>query len=456
MLSRTSGASAAEYEELKAQLQWAQGEERARINERLGAIHRSAGEVVEAIEQWQAAVAQYESLDQQGKAAQGQVVIAALYTHQGQPGLAIPLLQKALTVAQSRSNQELEREALAELGNAYLSEGNYSKAITVYQSSLALKESLALYNNLVFALSAQQQKYQEELKIIQAEKHNNVKLVNQVQAESNLLLEYASRALELSQGQNDSSAIYVLLNWAQVSPGGLTVDQLERGRAILKALPTTRTKVYLLVDWAQIDPQFTQPLLLNAVEEAKAINDLRAASFALLELGDYFEQRSSPRTALLYAQEAEKYAQAEFAYDSLYRAQWQAGRVYASLGQLEAALVAYRGAIASLQTVQTDLVAASRELRLNFQEEVEPVYRQYLGLLLEQPSTTTNLKEALSIFDTLQLAQLQNFFGDDCFELVGEEQSPQKLLAQTDAALITSVILPDKNLLNCPISHWNN
>lgn len=424
--------------ELNRQTIFAEELQQAQTNEQLGKAYRSTGDIDRAIRHWQLAVEQYTQFNQPEKAAQCKVAIASAYVHQGKSLLATSLLQEVLSVARLHNNAELEGEALEELGNAYLSGGSYSEAISTYEEALESGESLSLLNNTVLALQGRQEQYQAQVEAVQLEKEFAPPEIGGV------LNQYAARALNLSEGQSTPSALRALLNWAQVG-GELNAEQLQRGRMILESLSPSRTKVYLAMNWAAVDSENARPTLLMAAEVAEKIGDRRAASFAHLELGKYFEQRNSPQTALLYAQQAQKFAQAELAFDSLYRAQWQAARIYRSIGRNQEAIAAYEEAVASLQSVQADLVTAARELRLDFQEEVEPVYRQYLELLLEQPES--DLEKALSLFDNLQLAQLQNFFGDDCFELVVNDQTPQEVLAQTNAALITSIILPDKTYI---------
>jgi len=76
-------------------------------------------------------------------------------------------------------------------------------------------------------------------------------------------------------------------------------------------------------------------------------------------------------------------AQQVNAPDSLYRWQWQAGRILKSTGAHEQAIAAYEQAIATLQSIRGDIVAANRELQFDFTEQVEPVYRELMELLLE-------------------------------------------------------------------------
>ncbi|MGH2416640.1 MAG: CHAT domain-containing protein, partial [Microcystaceae cyanobacterium] len=72
------------------------------------------------------------------------------------------------------------------------------------------------------------------------------------------------------------------------------------------------------------------------------------------------------------------------------------------------------------------------------------LYREFLGLLLKEESPS-QIQEALKILELFQLAELENFFGDDCIE--GQKNKIQEVLAKTNTALIHSVILEDHTYL---------
>ena len=84
---------------------------------------------------------------------------------------------------------------------------------------------------------------------------------------------------------------------------------------------------------------------------------------------------------------------------------------------------AYQQAIASLQLIRGDLATANEELQIDFQLEVEPVYRQLIELLLEGNHSQAEIRQALEVKDLLQLSELENFFGDDCTIVKADESN---------------------------------
>jgi CHAT domain-containing protein len=74
------------------------------------------------------------------------------------------------------------------------------------------------------------------------------------------------------------------------------------------------------------------------------------------------------------------------------------------------------------------LVALNPEVQFSFRESVEPVYRQLVDLLLRsengdnsnsarsQQANRDHLIQARQVMEALQLAELDNFFGDACVQ----------------------------------------
>jgi CHAT domain-containing protein len=88
-------------------------------------------------------------------------------------------------------------------------------------------------------------------------------------------------------------------------------------------------------------------------------------------------------------------------------------------------------------------------LQFDFRDSVEPVYRELMQLLLE-PSTansqeqrTKNLSKVIDTLELLKLAELQNFFGDECVQIAQADAKSKGSRVDAQAAVIYSVILND-------------
>jgi CHAT domain-containing protein len=161
-------------------------------------------------------------------------------------------------------------------------------------------------------------------------------------------------------------------------------------------------------------------------------------------LGELYEFQE-PGNARSLTERALVLAQIVNASDIAYRWQWQLGRLYKAEGNTKNAIVAYDAAIATLQSIRSDLVA-NKDVQASFREGVEPVYRQSVELLLTStpnPDKDT-LEKARQRIDSLQLAELDNFFREAC--LNAQTVLLDKVVDQDNptTAIIYPIILSNK------------
>ncbi len=91
--------------------------------------------------------------------------------------------------------------------------------------------------------------------------------------------------------------------------------------------------------------------------------------------------------------------------------------------------------------LKKDLVAINQNVQFSFRESVEPVYRELVDLILQSP-TQENLKTARELIESLQLAELDNFFQEACLD---QEIKPQQIdQIDSQAAVIYPIILANR------------
>ncbi|HIK49746.1 MAG TPA: CHAT domain-containing protein [Oscillatoriales cyanobacterium M59_W2019_021] len=225
--------------------------------------------------------------------------------------------------------------------------------------------------------------------------------------------------------------------------------QIDRTSSLVReidALPPGRTTIYARLDLAQslmkVDrlPE-SEALLLGAANQSQTLGDPRVQSYSLGYLGQLYERRQEWDKAQQHTETALLAAQSIQAGDISYQWQWQLGRILQRQSQPEGAIAAYDGAINTLKLLRRDLVAVSQDVQFDFRDRVEPVYREYVALLL-QPETPPldNLKRARDAIEELQLAELDNFFRDAC-----TEAKPQTLdRIDPEAVAIYNIVLDDR------------
>lgn len=187
-------------------------------------------------------------------------------------------------------------------------------------------------------------------------------------------------------------------------------------------------------------------LLATSIQQAKNLKDERLEAYTLGQLGELYEITEQWSSAKQITEEALRISQSIQAWDIAYRWQWQLGRLQINNEKnLESAIKDYTVAFNTLQYLRKDLTSLNPDLQFNFRDEVEPVYRELVDLLLQttpegkEPSQE-NLVTARNVIESLQLAELNNFFREACLNAV------PKQIDQIDknAAVIYPIILQNR------------
>jgi CHAT domain-containing protein/tetratricopeptide (TPR) repeat protein len=322
------------------------------------------------------------------------------------------ILQQSLKVALSLSDQQAIADVLLSLGNTARAQEDIPAAIEFYRKAINAASSPTTR--------------------IQAQ-------VNQLR----LLLE----TKQFPAFQALSSQIQTQLNNLPVSRTAISA-RINFAQTLTLFRKNTTTDTFSWLDIAQI--------LSTAIQQAKSLQDRRTQSYALGVLGGLYEQTQQWSDAQNLTQQALLMAQAIDAKDIGYRWQWQLGRLLKAQGDIKAATLAYTEAVNNLQALRYDLFAVNPEVKFSFQDEVEPVYRQLVELLLEQKSenfqpSQKNIQQASNTIELLQIAELNNFFRNNCLNarLAAKKEDPT-------AAAIYPFILRDRLevILQLPQQRW--
>jgi CHAT domain-containing protein len=223
----------------------------------------------------------------------------------------------------------------------------------------------------------------------------------------------------------------------------------------LENLPASRMSIYAGVNFAQslyslakkqkntptVKYKDAAQILARGIAQAESINDLRGLAYSLNELSKLYETSQQLDQALSLSQKALNISQAIKANDISYQAAWQVGRIYKAKGDIKSARASYDSSVKTLKLLRSDLVAINRDVQFSFQESVEPVYREFVSLLLSESNPSQdNLIQAREVIEALQLAELDNFFREAC-----TDSQPKKIDdIDKSAAIIYPIILGDR------------
>ncbi len=309
-------------------------------------------------------------------------------------------LEQSLAIAQQLLSREDEEAALFSLGNTARAKGNTQAALEFYQQAAAVPTST----------STQIQTQLAQLSLW-------------LETEQWEAAEALSPQIQEKLGNLPPSrmAIYAQINFAN------SLIRLKQKSATSQA------------SWKAI-----AQLLANAVQQGKNLGDRRSEAYALGNLGKVYEQTQQWSIAQDLTRQALFLAQEINAPDIAYRWQWQLGRILKAEDDRQSAIAVYSEAVNTLKSLSSDLVAINPDVQFSFRESVEPVYRELVGLLLlpniKDEISQENLAQALDVIESLQLAELNNFFREACLDA----QPVQIDQVDRQAAVIYPIILRER------------
>ena len=161
-------------------------------------------------------------------------------------------------------------------------------------------------------------------------------------------------------------------------------------------------------------------LLEQIAQSARSKGAARTESYAVGTLAYVEEQQGNLTQAIELNQYALSLTDAIAAKDIAYQWEWQLGRIFKTQGEINQAIAFYQKAVDNLSQIREDLVTFNPESQYSFRESVEPVYRQLVELLISQP-TQNNLIQARNTVESLQMAELENYFRQACLRAKPEQ-----------------------------------
>nr|WP_243147194.1 CHAT domain-containing protein [Scytonema sp. UIC 10036] len=471
------------------------------VRENLVRAYQQIGQPEQAINRWNELTAYYRQVGNWQFLGRSLSEQSQAYNSLGQPLKAIALLcnpdkynncrdGSALEIARATSDRMGEVAALGSLGDAKRLTGDYELAIKYLENSLEIVKKLktpalrvSVLNSLGNAyISSAQLKYRRADSATQIGDNPEAnKLRNDGKQLDAKALGYLRESSEIARSQKDISG--EMRSLVRIIPlyyrHNLTTDatnSLQHATKLLEQLPDSRARVYTTIDLVHLlEPVANQrtsfrtrclapnilpkatSLLNQAITVAQRLQDFRAESFALGELGHIYECRQEYPQALEMTGRARSAAEQNLkSQDSLYLWEWQIGRILKAQGKTDGAISAYERAINTLETIRRDILTANRDIQFDFRDTIEPIYHDLVALRLssEQPVQTANksllskdskenFRSILKTIDLLKLAELQNFFGNDCVLSLIPQQSIDNT-GNSTTAFLNTIILEDK------------
>ncbi|MDM9381135.1 CHAT domain-containing protein [Chlorogloeopsis sp. ULAP01] len=344
----------------------------------------------------------------------------------GQPEQSEIVLERSLNLVQKLNSPE-------EQAATYLSIGNTAKALAESERVRRRREN---YDQKALDAYSQVLKLSKSAITRQQAQLNQLSLLLKLKRFSEAEALWTSLNSQLSNLPPSRTGIYQQINLAQ------------------SLVRLAQTEKFQLKANSQL-PSFNDidQILTRSAAQAKSLGDNQAEAYALGNRGALYERSGNKEDlsqAATFTNQALSKVSSLEAPQISYQYFWQLGRIRKAQQEIPDAIAAYTKAYNALQSLRSDLVAVNPEVQFSFRDTVEPIYRQLVELELEyadslkkagkNEESQKRITQARDVIESLQLAEINNFFREACVEA-----NPRNIdEVDASAAVIYPIILPDR------------
>jgi CHAT domain-containing protein/tetratricopeptide (TPR) repeat protein len=449
-------------------------------------LQLATGKTAEALKTWQEAAANYlQAGDLEG--------VIGSQINQAQAMQSLGLYRRAKTTLEqieveliNKPNSLIKATGLRSLGNTLRVTGELEKSRYLLEESLRVSQEL----NSQSAIASTHFSLGNTARAIANKERQTDESISKAESETKIAFDEYENVIKNSP----SSMLRIM---AQLSQFSLLVENQElqktlelRSQIKLNELPASRRSVYARINFAEslirynkiiqavnagetaetecvdnritvgnskvfphLVPDFIEQIawsditeiLTTSLQQSRSLKDRQAESYSLGKLAELYALIGKTLESSNLTKQALALSQAVNAADISYRWQWKLGQELKTQDDAKGAIAAYNTALETLKSLRGDLVAVNPnnpDVQFSFRESVEPVYRELVELLIsgEGEVSQENLRQARQVIESLQLAELDNFFQEACIDAKPVE------IDQVDntAAVIYPIILPDR------------
>jgi len=245
---------------------------------------------------------------------------------------------------------------------------------------------------------------------------------------------------------------------------GTVLSELESVAAFIPRLDQVRLKSSAhitlgVLAYEQLTETFGQLTqlsyknLYSAYQLSQQTDDHKQQSVSAGYLAKLYFKQKRYNDALVWLNRAIFYAQLQEMPEYLYQWYELKGQISLKQGQNEEALLAFNKAVKILSPIRNHLDIGVRSPIRSFNDAVKSVYYSLADLLLQKAQNTSNkaqqqklLYQARDTIESLKVAELENYFQDDC---VANLQASQKQLETISPGIIVlyPISLPNRLVL---------
>jgi CHAT domain-containing protein len=408
------------------------------------------GSFDQALAAWKQAADLYERVGRVEEQSRALAQAAQASESLGQVSQALQQLELALTLAQQTGDRSRITAVMESLGRTYLAARKPDASVQYLTQALAMAQAdgdrrliAAIHNDLGIAHVAQQH-------------------------DADALAAFATSAQEAQAAGDRPLAVRASINAARMAlklnqPDNAR-DWLDQALDALKDFEPSHDKAMNLIQvglgYQQLRasmPAMNAPLLLRAAGTlleattvAEQIGDARTRSYAEGYLGHLYETEHRYDEALQLTRRAVFSAQSANAPESLFRWQWQLGRLLAATGKLDEAIDSYGYATTTLRPIRMEVASAWGTDSFAGEDSVRALYFELADLLLQRASLTDDsqgaeqyLRRARDAIETYKAAELRDYFRDDCVDTLQARITKLDTLA-AGTAVVYPIVFADR------------
>ncbi len=408
------------------------------------------GSFDQAFAAWKQAADLYERDGRVEKQSRALAQAAQASESLGQISQALQQLELALTLAQQSGDRARITSVMESLGRTYLAARKPDASVQYLTQALAMAQAdedrrliAAIHNDLGIAHVAQQHDADALAAFVTSAEGAQAAGDRPLTVRAHI--NAARMALKLNQPDNArdwlDQALDALKDFEPSHDKAMNLIQVGLGYQQLRAsMPYMDAPLLLRAAGS----------LLEATTVAEQVGDERTRSYAEGYLGHLYETEHRHDEALQLTRRAVFSAQSANAPESLFRWQWQLGRLLAAMGKLDDAIASYGHATTTLRPIRTEVASAWGNDSFSGEDSVRALYFELADLLLQRASLTDDsqgaeryLRRARDAIETYKAAELRDYFRDDCVDTLQARITKLDTLA-AGTAVVYPIVFADR------------
>jgi CHAT domain-containing protein/Tfp pilus assembly protein PilF len=396
---------------------------------RLGRRSAAIGRQSEALKAYGLALSIAERIGDEAGIAAARNNIGLVYLSQGDYETALTYLRESLRLHQAQGNKLLIAQTMNSIGSAYKFQGDYRSALEHSDKSLKLNEEVGNKAGIVLSL-------------------NQLGGIYKDQGNYELALDYHQRALRLSEESGNKIGIADSLHEIgsiHLLQGNFSeaLVYLQRNVELLEALQHKAGIAYLLgnmglVHYRQGDYPSALKLFQKTLELSESVGDKRGVAMTFYHFASVYYSSGDYSRSLEYAERTAEVADQMGHRELFWRGRSAAGKASRALGQYAPARLAFEEAIATVESLRSQIAGGEQEQQRFFENKISP-YHSMVELLVGQNKIGEALAYAERAKARVLLDVLQSGKGDITKAMTAQERERERRLRSEQVSFNSQV-----------------